>query len=123
MRNQDREKGLSFFSEDQDFLQVGSWWYEKGKKIDPHIHQIFPREAQRTQEFIFVEQGRLRADVYTEKEELLKSVELEKGDLMVFLAGGHGFEILEDDTKVVEAKNGPFLGVDKDKKKFHAEKN
>lgn len=40
-----------------------------------------------------------------------------KGDLIVLLSGGHGFEILED-TKFFEVKQGPFIGTDNDKEKF-----
>ena len=40
------------------------------------------------------------------------------GDLAVFVYGGHGYEILEDDTKIIEAKNGPFINVEKDKERF-----
>ena len=116
IRGQDWERGLNFPSSQEDYLQVGTWWYEKGKKIEPHIHSIFSRQALRTQEFIFIEQGRVRADIYTEGEKLLKSVELKKGDTAIFLNGGHGFEILEDDTKIIEAKNGPYFGKEKDKK-------
>ena len=35
---------------------------------------------------------------------------------MVMIAGGHGFEILEPNTKIVECKNGPFISVEKDKR-------
>ena len=36
----------------------------------------------------------------------------------MFAYGGHGYEILEDDTEVIEAKNGPFTDVNTDKVKF-----
>ena len=38
-----------------------------------------------------------------------------KGDLAVFAYGGHGYEILEDDTQIIEAKNGPYIDVKTDK--------
>ena len=41
------------------------------------------------------------------------------GDFAVLLAGGHGYEIQEDDTRIIETKNGPFLGVDLDKTGFN----
>ena len=41
-----------------------------------------------------------------------------KGDTAVFAYGGHGYEILEDDTQIIEAKNGPFTDVATDKVKF-----
>ena len=47
-----------------------------------------------------------------------KAEQFYQGDLAVFGFGGHGYEILEDDTQIIESKNGPFISVDKDKKKF-----
>ena len=41
-----------------------------------------------------------------------------EGDLAVFAYGGHGYVILEDDTQIIETKNGPFIDVDTDKTKF-----
>lgn len=119
IRAKDWQKGLNFFSSEEDFLQVGSWWYEKGKKIEPHIHLVCPKKALKTQEFVFVVQGKMRVNIYTEKEKFLKSIELKKGDTAIFLNGGHSFEILSKDTKVIEAKNGPYLGPEKDKRKFY----
>ena len=43
---------------------------------------------------------------------------LDEGDLAVFAYGGHGYEILSDNTKIIESKNGPFIDVDTDKSKF-----
>ena len=43
---------------------------------------------------------------------------LSEGDLAVYAFGGHGYEMLKDDTQIVETKNGPFVSVDKDKEKF-----
>jgi hypothetical protein len=67
---------------------------------------------------VFIKQGRIRANVYTEKRVFLKSIELQSGDLMVMLKGGHGYDILEDDTQVLEVKNGPFMGIEKDRERF-----
>ena len=33
-RNEDWVKGLNFITPDEMFVQVGSWWYDKGKKLD-----------------------------------------------------------------------------------------
>lgn len=121
IRDEDWEEGLNFVSSEEDYQQVGIWEYNKGKKLAPHIHLIEPREVLRTQEVVFVKEGRIRADIYTEKEEFLKSVELVRGDFIVLLNGGHGYEILEDDTKVLEIKNGPYVGADRDRKRIRGE--
>ena len=41
-----------------------------------------------------------------------------QGEMLILLESAHGYTILEEDTTVLEIKNGPFLGVDKDKTKF-----
>jgi hypothetical protein len=117
-RDSDWLKGLNFITPDEHFVQVGSWWYDKGKKLDSHIHKEFDRNATRTQESIYVKQGSLKVLLYTEKKEFFQDYILYQGDLAVFGYGGHGYEILEDDTQVIESKNGPFISVDKDKNKF-----
>ena len=38
--------------------------------------------------------------------------------LAILIELNHGYEILEDDTKIIEAKNGPFVDVETDKTKF-----
>ena len=120
-RESDWVKGLNFVTPDELFVQVGSWWYDKGKKLDSHIHKEFDRNATRTQETIYVKQGSVKVLLFTEKEEFFKEYVLYQGDLAVFGYGGHGYEILEDDTQIIESKNGPFISVDSDKKKFNKE--
>ena len=119
-RDSDWVKGLNFITPDELFVQVGSWWYDKGKKLDSHIHKEFDRTAMRTQETIYVKQGSVKVLLYTEKEEFFQDFILHQGDLAVFGYGGHGYEILEDNTQIIESKNGPFISVDKDKKKFES---
>ena len=33
--------GLSFFTDESSFIQVGTWKYEKGKILDAHYHNTF----------------------------------------------------------------------------------
>jgi len=117
-REQDWVKGLNFITPDELFIQVGSWWYDKGMKLDSHIHKEFDRTANRTQESIYVKQGSVKVLLFKEDEQFLKEYELKQGDLAVFVYGGHGYEILEDNTQIIESKNGPFISVSQDKKKF-----
>jgi len=118
IRDADWEKGLNFISSEEDSQQVGTWGYDRGQRLAPHIHLNEPRMVTRTQEVIFVKSGLLRMDIYSEKREFLTSVELAKGDVAVLLQGGHGYEILEDGTKVLEIKNGPYVGADKDRERI-----
>tara|TARA_B110000971_G_C19535652_1_gene287970 strand:- start:19 stop:429 length:411 start_codon:yes stop_codon:yes gene_type:complete len=119
-RDSDWVKGLNFVTPDELFIQVGSWWYDKGKKLDNHVHKEFDRNAVRTQESIYIKQGSVKVQLFSEEEVFLEEYILYQGDLAVFAYGGHGYEILEDNTQVIESKNGPFISVDKDKRKFGA---
>ncbi len=117
-RDEDWTEGLNFITPNDMFIQVGSWWYEKGKILDKHVHKEFDRIGKRTQECVYVKRGSMRVTLYTEDLEEFKTFDLKEGDLAVFAYGGHGYEILEDDTQIIESKNGPFIDVDTDKIKF-----
>lgn len=117
-RDEDWKKGLDFITPDDHFVQVGTWWYDSGKKLDSHVHKDFSRTAQRTQESVYVRKGSMRVLLFTEEMEYLQDFILKEGELAVFGYGGHGYEILEDDTQIIESKNGPFAGVEQDKIKF-----
>ena len=116
LRNGDYPKGLAFFNDDNDFIQVGTWNYDKGKLVKDHRHKVFSRQARRTQEVIMVKSGKMKVKIFTDKDKLIKNIILKKGDVIIQLNGGHGFEILENNTQIFEVKNGPFMGVEKDKK-------
>lgn len=116
LRSGDYVKGLKFYSNDDDFLQVGTWNYDKGQKLRPHSHKVFERTALRTQELVFVKSGLVKSNVYDDDDNLIKELILHPGDIVVYLAGGHDFEILENNSQIFEVKNGPFLGVEKDKR-------
>lgn len=117
-RESDWVEGLNFITPNELFVQVGSWWYPKGKILASHIHNEFSRNATRTQEMTYVVQGSMLVKLFDEKQNFLQEFTLHKGDLAVFAYGGHGYEILDDDTKIIEAKNGPFIDVNTDKRKF-----
>jgi len=117
-RDDDWVEGLNFITPNELFVQVGSWWYNKGKKLASHVHNDFERKAMRTQEMTYVKKGSMKVLLYLEDKSYLQDFILNEGDLAVFAYGGHGYEILEDNTKIIEAKNGPFVDVETDKTKF-----
>jgi len=117
-RDEDWKKGLNFITPEDLFIQVGSWWYDKGETLDRHTHNEFERVSMRTQESVYVRKGSMRVTLYSERREALEDFDLHEGELAVFAYGGHGYEILEDDTQVIETKNGPFIDVATDKTKF-----
>jgi len=117
-RNEEWKEGLDFLTPNELFIQVGTWWYDKGRKLDSHIHHDFKRTAERTQECVYVKQGSMRVLLYSETKDFLEDFIVKEGDLAIFAYGGHGYEILEDNTQIIESKNGPFISVEADKTKF-----
>lgn len=108
-------EGLNFFSQDSEFLQVGTWHYESGKNLAAHKHNIVKREVLQTQELLYVVKGCIRADVYNLKQEKVETLEVNQGDVLILINGGHGYQIVDDGTKVLEVKNGPYLGAEVDR--------
>ena len=116
--NDQWERGLNFVTPGDFFVQAGTWWYGKDKELQRHIHKTCTRVANKTQESIYIRKGSLRVDLYDEDLSILHEFVLSQGDFAVFAHGGHGYHILEDDTQVLEIKNGPFVGIEQDKLKF-----
>lgn len=110
--------GLGFFSNDQDFIQVGAWGYDSGKVLKAHIHNPVTRAVHWTQEVLYVRAGKIRASVFDTAERRIAELVGAEGDILVLLRGGHGYEILEDGTQVLEVKNGPYVGAELDRRRF-----
>jgi hypothetical protein len=118
LEDQDFAPGLSFFTADEDFIQVGSWRYPAGKVLAAHNHNRAPRSLDRTQEAVIVLRGRVRAEVFDEEDALAGHLEAGPGEMLVLFHGGHGYQILEDDTLAIEVKNGPYPGADIDRRRL-----
>ncbi|MAR94908.1 MAG: hypothetical protein CMD46_00865 [Gammaproteobacteria bacterium] len=109
------ENGLSFFSDDKDYIQVGTWGYDKPKELLAHTHNEVHRDVAWTQEVIFVKKGSIKAEIYDLSNKKVKDIICNVGDIIVLLRGAHGYHILEDDTQVLEVKNGPYVGAELDR--------
>lgn len=110
--------GLAFWSNDSEFIQVGTWTHPGGTRLPAHIHNVFPREALRTQETVYVVTGSLQATLFDDSGELVAEISMGTGDLLICLAGGHGYSISEEGTKVLEIKNGPYSGPELDRRRL-----
>ena len=110
--------GLSFFSQDEEFIQVGIWGYDKGKELKAHIHNEVKREVLWTQEVLFVKQGKIIAKIFNTQEEKVAELQVITGDIIILMRGGHGYEIIEDGTQVLEIKNGPYVGPEMDRRRL-----
>ena len=119
IKQEDIKPGLISFSNDDEFLQVVAWGhYEKGKYLQDHWHNKFSRNAERTYEAVYVVKGAIEARLFDLELVPVETLVVNQGEMLILLESAHGYTILEEDTTVLEIKNGPFLGVEKDKTKF-----
>jgi hypothetical protein len=107
--------GVNFISKEDFPLQLGISSYKKGNTIKAHFHIEKEIRINKIQEVVHIKSGRTRVNLYDLNGKKFKSVELSEGDTIFFVDGGHGFEMLED-TKIIEVKQGPYFGKDKDKR-------
>jgi hypothetical protein len=99
----------SFFTGDDASFQAGFVVYPAGGSVVPHVHLPVVRTVVGTSELLLVRSGRCVVDIYSEDRTLVASRQLETGDLVLSISGGHGFRMLED-TVLFEVKQGPYSG-------------
>ena len=97
-------KGLSFFSEEDDFVQVGVWGYDKGIKLQPHIHHELRREVLRTQEVIFVKSGRVAASIFDEEDDF--GIKTDHSALIINVKWGHDWRKMKGRRKNIWKRRG-----------------
>jgi hypothetical protein len=105
-----KANGTKFLTPDETTLQVGLLEHPSGAEIKAHLH---PRKKKQditiSEEFLFVEKGQIMVRLFSEDWKPVKKVILSKGDSILMLKGGHGVKVLKK-CRVVEVKQGPFLG-------------
>jgi hypothetical protein len=113
IRNNYNKEGVNFVTPESCTLQVGMLCHKKGKKIEPHVHKNVIRTVNRVLEVLHLEEGKIDVDFYINGN-IVKTCTLEEGDTIILLSGGHGFRVQED-TKMIEVKQGPYLSQAEDK--------
>jgi hypothetical protein len=98
-----------YLTPDDSPLQVGYVVYPGGSVIPRHIHLPIERHLVGSAEVILVQRGRCEVDVYADSREVVATCNLNAGDIMIAVTGGHGFRVLED-TVLLEVKQGPYPG-------------
>ena len=116
VRDEYSKPGITFFTPDELSQQLAYMKHPAGKIIDAHVHNPVARSVEYTQETLFIKRGRLRVDFFDDDQNYLESRELKKGDVILLIRGGHGFEVLEE-LEMFEVKQGPYAG-DEDKTRF-----
>ena len=103
-------------SPEDQYLQVATKTLSKDTTFRPHRHLKLTRQIDKTQEAWVFLSGKVRASFYDIDDTLFLETELSAGDCAVAYNAGHSFIVLEDKTTLYEFKNGPYLGIEKDKK-------
>ena len=103
-------------SPEDQYLQVATKKLSKDTTFRPHRHLKLTRQIDKTQEAWVFLSGKVRASFYDIDDTLFLETELSAGDCAVAYNAGHSFIVLEDKTTLYEFKNGPYLGIEKDKK-------
>jgi hypothetical protein len=116
VRKDFEKDGIEFFSNEDDFLQLGYMKREEGYEIAPHIHIVRDRMINKTQEVIFIKSGKVEVALYDYSKQFIEKVVVSTGDILILLDGGHGFKMLEK-SEMIEVKQGPYVPID-DKIRF-----
>ena len=98
-----------YLTPDDCSLQVGHVVYPADSEIPRHAHLPVERHLVGTAEVLIVQQGRCEVDVYSDDRRIVTTRELRLGDILISVAGGHGFRVLED-LVLLEVKQGPYPG-------------
>lgn len=116
IKNNYSNNGLNFLTQENSIQQVAYISQKKNTVINAHIHSQIQRTIVGTPEVLFIKEGKIRLDLYTQDKKYIESTILETGDIAILQYGGHGIKCLEN-SKFIEVKQGPYLGV-KDKEIF-----
>ncbi len=99
-----------------EFIQCASLSFDKGKTFRPHKHLFNERtENKIAQESWVVLKGSVKCIFYDLDDTIIAEPILRAGDASYTLYGGHNYEILEDGSKILEYKTGPYFGQALDK--------
>jgi hypothetical protein len=103
------QDGIKFFTENGETLQLGYMKRPAGYKIRAHIHKPVVRSVEYTNEVLFIKRGKVKVSFLNEIGQVFSTVILCKGDTILLLSYGHGFEMIEE-SEILEVKQGPYAG-------------
>lgn len=112
-----KSDGFEVFTPTDRVLQLGINTREKGFSAPAHLHP--PSDCDKKEdairgEIVVVQSGKIRLTLLNLEGAIVESLTLEAGAAAVFYEG-HSVEFLEE-SSVLEIKQGPYPGPDKDKK-------
>ena len=107
-------KGVNFPTLDEQEFQFGFGVADEDKILTPHIHKRVERVIQTTSEFLYVVNGLMTIEIYSEDATYIQTIYLSDNQALLQHFGGHKIA-LKKDTKYFEIKQGPYYGRDFDK--------
>ena len=99
----------TFLASNDSPQQAGYIVYSKDSTIPRHYHKPVERHLHTTTEVLLVLRGTCIADIYDDAQTLITSRNLQAGNVLIVLSGGHGFRVTED-LVLFEVKQGPYAG-------------
>jgi len=110
-----QENPKEFHTSAEQSIQLGTFNLTSGEKLERHIHLKNERKINTTSEVILVTKGILLVEIFDIDKVFVSKLKIKAGELILFLQGGHSFEVLEN-VKFIEIKQGPYVeGLDKEK--------
>ena len=106
--------GTEFLTPNEYPFQMGVHSKKTGDESKPHIHKSVPRTITASQEMLHIDHGKVEVSFFGKDFNKLETKTLSSGDTVLFVRGGHGIKFLED-SKIIEVKQGPYEGAEKDK--------
>ena len=103
------------FTDHSSELQIASFNLKKDELIERHYHEKQERKIY-NQEVIIIQSGKMTLTLYDLDFNKIEDVILESGDMVALFNGGHEIKI-EEQTKFIEVKQGPY-SEEKDKTRF-----
>ena len=102
-------KGIEFFTANNLNMQIGLMGHSKNHIIKPHFHINRKKIVKQMSELLIIFSGQLKVFFYNKKKLRVKSLILNKKDMILLISGGHGFKVLKK-LEMLEIKQGPFIG-------------
>ena len=102
---------------DNQFLQLATLKFNKGKTFKAHKHIWKSNNNKKiiAQESWVIIRGSVKVFMYDLDNSLIDEEILYPGDCSMTFEGGHTYTMLENETVVYEYKTGPYSGVENDK--------
>ncbi len=108
-------EGTKFATSSDNALQVGVICRKTGEEIAAHRHLDVSLSHQGPrQEFLYVVKGEVTVKFFDNNSKEIGSRVLYAGDSLIQFSGGHQF-LFNDDTKLIEVKQGPYTDIGEDK--------